>query len=114
MKVVEAWVVDGKKEVAEKNTKHFVGLLNEESQIKQFVDRTMFTELTKIVERIEIEIALKEIKRSKAVGPDNIPVEVGMALGKEEIDILWDLMRKNENQKVILEEWQKKCNRPPF
>lgn len=58
----------------------------------------MFIGLTRLVEKAEIEMSIKLMKRNKAVGTYNIPIEAWMALGNEGIDSLWDQMSKVENQ----------------
>ena len=37
---------------------------------------------------------MRAMKNNKAVGPDNIPIEVCKCLREAGIDMVWDLMRK--------------------
>ena len=57
--------------------------------------------LTPGISREEVEKALKKMKNKKATGPDNIPVEAWKGLGKEGIDMLWDLVCKVYDQEKI-------------
>ena len=58
------------------------------------------------VERGEVRRALAKMKNGKAIGPDGIPAEVWKALGEEGIDLLWDLMKKIEEQEDVPNEWR--------
>ncbi|KAG8222333.1 hypothetical protein J437_LFUL001876 [Ladona fulva] len=57
--------------------------------------------------RVEVKAALKKVKNGKAVGADQIPVEIRKCLAEEGIDVLWDLVRKLSQQEKIPEEWRK-------
>ena len=46
------------------------------------------------------------MKKNKATGPDEIPVEAWRVLGGEGVDLLWDLMIKIEEQEHIPDEWR--------
>ena len=46
------------------------------------------------------------MKKGKAVGPDGIPAEVWKCLGREGIDILWDLMLKIYHQEQMPDMWR--------
>ena len=46
------------------------------------------------------------MKKNKATGPDEIPVEAWRVLGEEGVDLLWDLMTKIEEQEHIPDEWR--------
>ncbi|XP_067121871.1 uncharacterized protein [Centruroides vittatus] len=49
----------------------------------------------------------------KAVGTNRIPVQAWIGLGKEGIDIFWDLMKKLWQQKIP-DEWRKSILAPVF
>ena len=57
-----------------------------------------------ILNREEVEVALKGMKNGKAMGPDGIPVEVWKSLGEEGVDMLLDLLQKIIEQKKMPEE----------
>ncbi|KAG8235168.1 hypothetical protein J437_LFUL015208 [Ladona fulva] len=57
--------------------------------------------------RVEVKAALRKMKNGKAVEADHIPVEVWKCLGEEDIDVLWNLVRKWAQQEKIPEEWRR-------
>lgn len=56
-------------------------------------DGTANLGMTREVTRKEVERAVKKIKNSKAVGPDNIPVAEWRSLGGPGMEKLTELMR---------------------
>ena len=46
------------------------------------------------------------MKKGKAVGPDEIPAEAWKCLGREGIDILWDLICKKHCQERMPDMWR--------
>ena len=56
--------------------------------------------------KADLENALKKMRKNKATGPDEIPVEAWRVLGGEEMDLLWDLMIKIYEQEHIPDEWR--------
>ncbi|KAK4314874.1 hypothetical protein Pmani_013869 [Petrolisthes manimaculis] len=82
-------VLSKEEEVCERCKEYFSGLLNQENHRDYYEDGTPCEGPTRPVERLEVEKALKKMKRNKAVGLDNIPMEAWFALGKEGVDILW-------------------------
>ena len=67
---------------------YFENLLNEEYPREQRQNGTPNQGLTIGVKRAEVESALKKMKRNKATGPDEIPVEAWRVLGGEGVDLL--------------------------
>ncbi|KAG8229341.1 hypothetical protein J437_LFUL007149 [Ladona fulva] len=57
--------------------------------------------------RVEVKAALRKTKNGKAVGADQIAVEVWKCLGEEGIDVVWDMVRRLARQEKIPEEWRK-------
>lgn len=110
----EGRVLSKEEEVRERWKEYFSILLSEENHREYFEDGVPCEGPTRPIERVEVEKALKKMKRNKAVGPDNIPVEAWLALGREGVDILWILMRKIEDQQVIPEEWRESVMVPIF
>ena len=47
---------------------------------------------SRIINREEVEVALKRMKHGKAMGPDGISVEVWKSLGEEPVCMLLDLL----------------------
>ena len=67
-------------------------------------DREPNEGLTSGITREEVVKAVREMKNGKATGPDNIPVEVWKSLGEEGIDMLWDPMKKINQEEKMPEE----------
>ena len=61
-----------------------------------------------------MERALDKMKNGKAVGPDGIPVEVWKCLGREGVDILWDLFSKIYHQEKMPDSWRNSIMVPIF
>ena len=55
----------------------------------------------------EVRSAFKKMKNGKAVGPDNLPIEVCKCLGEEGITFLCEMMNKICEEEHIPEAWQK-------
>ena len=85
---------------------YFEKLLNEENEILIREDGQPNEGVTRGVERAEVVKALARMKNGKAVGPDEIPVEVWKVLGEEGIDLLWDLFKKIYEHEVVPDEWR--------
>ena len=56
----------------------------------------------------EVTKALKKMKSEKAVGPDNIPIEVRKHTGDSDVTCLRDLVEKVLEEKTIPGEWRKR------
>ena len=67
-------------------------------------DREPNEGLTSGITREEVVKAIRKMKNGKATGPDNIPVEVWKSLGEEGIDMLWDPMKKINQEEKMPEE----------
>ena len=67
-------------------------LLNEENPRAVFGDGVPNEGSTREINREEVEVALKEMKNGKAMGPDGISVEIWKSLGEEGVDMLLDLL----------------------
>ena len=92
----------------------FGKLLNEENPRTVFGDGVPNEGLTPAINRKEVEVALKEMKLGKAMGPDGIPVEVWKSLGEEGVDMLLDLLQKIFEQEKMPEEWRDSVIVPIF
>ena len=93
---------------------YFDNLLNEENP-RILIDEGTPTERgTEGINRVEVGQALKIMKKNKAVGPDNIPIEVWQCLGEPGIDIVWDLMKKIYEQEKMPSKWRKSAIIPIY
>ena len=59
------------------------------------------------VSREEVKIALRRMKKGKAVGPDKLPVEVWKCMGKKGILFLTTLFNRILMGEQMLEEWRR-------
>jgi len=55
----------------------------------------------------EVRSALKKMKNGKAVGPDNLPIEVWKCLGEEGITFLCEMLNKICEEERIPKAWRK-------
>jgi len=62
----------------------------------------------------EVEKAMKKMKNGKAVGPDNLPVEVWKSLGIIGIEYLKQELNKIMEEEKIPDEWRKSTLIPIF
>ena len=93
---------------------YFEKLLNEENERLIRDDGEPNDQLVGEVTREEVEGALKKMKNDKSIGPDEIPVEVWKALGREGVDILHQLIRGIMEKEVIPEKWRESTLIPIF
>ncbi|XP_047485847.1 uncharacterized protein LOC125036932 [Penaeus chinensis] len=93
---------------------YFSKLLNEENQrMKRQEPQRSVEEIPEIALE-EVENARKKMKNGKAVGPDNIPVEVWKCLGKTEVEYLTHGFNNIMNIERIPEQWRRSTNIPIF
>ncbi|XP_067137277.1 uncharacterized protein [Centruroides vittatus] len=93
--------------VKERLKEYFRNLLNEENPRTVYENGEANEGVVQDISREEVESVLRKMKMEKAVGTDWIPVEAWRGLGKEGIDILWDLMKKLWQQEKIPDKWRK-------
>ena len=99
-------VLQNEERARERWKDYFENLLNEEYPKEKHQNETPNQGLTIGVTRAEVETALKKMKKNKATGQDEIPVEAWRVLGGEGVDLLWDLMIKIEEQEHMPDEWR--------
>ena len=86
---------------------YFDDLLNQENPRER---REMRTEETKRdVEDISVEVrtALRKMKNGKAQGPDDIPVEVWIALGNNDVEFLVNFFNRLLQGEKMPDEWRR-------
>lgn len=114
MKDGEGNVLADEDEIKERWRSYFEKLMNEENER---IDRVIETGVETRVERVseeEVKIALKGMKRGKAVGPDNIPVEAWRVLGRTGIECLTSILKEVMEKEEIPEEWRDSILVPVF
>uniref|UniRef100_A0AAR2JL50 ribonuclease H n=1 Tax=Pygocentrus nattereri TaxID=42514 RepID=A0AAR2JL50_PYGNA len=94
---------------------YFEELMNEENERER---RTTGGEIVdqevQRINKVEVRAALKRIKNGKAVGPDDIPVEVWRCLGEKAVDFLTRLFNKILESERMPDEWRSSVLVPIF
>ncbi|KAK3506225.1 hypothetical protein QTP70_002928 [Hemibagrus guttatus] len=94
---------------------YFEELMNEENEREKRVEGVNSVE--KKVDKIrkdEVRKALKRMKSGKAVGPDDIPVEVWKCLGEAAVEFLTSLFNRVLESEKMPEEWRRSVLVPIF
>ncbi|MCJ8749155.1 hypothetical protein PDJAM_G00173060 [Pangasius djambal] len=89
--------------------------MNEENERENRVEEV--TSVEQKVDKIrkdEARKALKRMKSGKAVGPDDIPVEVWKCLGEAEVEFLTSLFNRVLESEKMPEEWRRSVLVPIF
>ncbi|KAK3517653.1 hypothetical protein QTP70_014779 [Hemibagrus guttatus] len=94
---------------------YFEELMNEENEREKRVEGVNSVE-QKVdkIRKDEIRKALKRMKSGKAVGPDDIPVEVWKCLGEAAVEFLTSLFNRVLESEKMLEEWRRSVVVPIF
>ncbi|KAL7841885.1 hypothetical protein SRHO_G00255760 [Serrasalmus rhombeus] len=94
---------------------YFEELMNEENKRER---RTTGGEIVdqevQRISKVEVRAALKRMKNGKAVGPDDIPVEVWRCLGEKAVDFLTRLFNKILESERMPDEWRSSVLVPIF
>ncbi|XP_068242147.1 uncharacterized protein [Palaemon carinicauda] len=93
---------------------YFERLLNEENPRSIIVDENPNFGMVRDINREEIKITLSKMKNGKAMGPDEIPVEVCICLGEFGADMLRDLMQKIHWKEKMPRMWRNSFLIPIF
>lgn len=94
---------------------YFQVLMNEENEREKRVEKVNSVE--QVVQKIstyEVRMALKRMKVGKAVGPDEIPVEVWKCLGEAAVEFLTRLFNRILVSEKMPEEWRSSVLVPIF
>ena len=87
---------------------YFEKLMNEENNREPRTEETeMVNEDVNCVSREEVKNALRRMKKGKAVGPDELPVEVWKCMGKMGIAFLTRLFNRLLMGERMPEEWRR-------
>ncbi|KAG7497869.1 hypothetical protein JOB18_045303 [Solea senegalensis] len=94
---------------------YFEELMNEENEREQRVEEmTTVNHEVADISKDEVRGALKRMKNGKAVGPDDIPVEVWKCLGEEAVEFLVRLFNRILESEGMPEEWRRSVMVPIF
>jgi len=87
---------------------YFRTLMNEENPREERIDEQNRMEVDiEEISKEEILTAMKRMKTGKAVGPDNIPVEVWKCMGTKGLVYLTKMFRKIMEEEQIPDDWRK-------
>ncbi|KAK3559121.1 hypothetical protein QTP86_005039 [Hemibagrus guttatus] len=94
---------------------YFEELMNEENEREKRVEGVNSVEQkVDMIRKDEVRKALKRMKSGKAVGPDDIPVEVWKCLGEAGVEFLISLFNRVLESERMPEEWRRSVLVPIF
>ncbi|KAK3571406.1 hypothetical protein QTP86_010698 [Hemibagrus guttatus] len=108
-------VLTSEESVQRRWKEYFEELMNEENEREKRVERVNSVE-QKVdkIRKDEVRKALKRMKSGKAVGPDDIPVEVWKCLGEAAVEFLASLFNRVLESERMPEEWRRSVLVPIF
>ncbi|KAK3574555.1 hypothetical protein QTP86_010175 [Hemibagrus guttatus] len=108
-------VLTSEESVQRRWKEYFEELMNEENEREKRVEGVNSVE-QKVdkVRKDEVRKALKRMKSGKAVGPDDIPVEVWKCLGEAAVEFLTSLFNRVLESERMPEEWRRSVLVPIF
>ncbi|KAK3529887.1 hypothetical protein QTP86_007205 [Hemibagrus guttatus] len=108
-------VLTSEESVQRRWKEYFEELMNEENEREKRVEGVNSVE-QKVdkIRKDEVRKALKRMKSGKAVGPDDIPVEVWKCLGEAAVEFLVSLFNRVLESERMPEEWRRSVLVPIF
>ncbi|KAK3537373.1 hypothetical protein QTP70_008831 [Hemibagrus guttatus] len=108
-------VLTSEESVQRRWKEYFEELMNEENEREKRVEGVNSVE-QKVdkIRKDEVRKALKRMKSGKAVGPDDIPVEVWKCLGEAAVEFLASLFNRVLERERMPEEWRRSVLVPIF
>ncbi|KAK3559897.1 hypothetical protein QTP86_026171 [Hemibagrus guttatus] len=108
-------VLTSEESVQRRWKEYFEELMNEENEREKRVEGVNSVE-QKVdkIRKDEVRKALKRMKSGKAVGPDDIPVEVWKCLGEVAVEFLTSLFNRVLESERMPEEWRRSVLVPIF
>ncbi|XP_068210309.1 uncharacterized protein [Palaemon carinicauda] len=85
---------------------YFERMLNEENPRSIIADENPTLGMVSDIDRVKIRVALRKMKKGKATGPNESPVEVWKCLGEFGGDMLWYLMKKIHQKEKMSRMWR--------
>ncbi|KAK3522726.1 hypothetical protein QTP86_030801 [Hemibagrus guttatus] len=108
-------VLTSEESVQRRWKEYFEELMNEENEREKRVEGVNSVE-QKVdkIRKDEVRKALKRMKSGKAIGPDDIPVEVWKCLGEAAVEFLTSLFNRVLESERMPEEWRRSVLVPIF
>ncbi|KAK3548290.1 hypothetical protein QTP70_009094 [Hemibagrus guttatus] len=115
VRVRDGRVLTSEESVQRRWKEYFEELMNEENEREKRVEGVNSVE-QKVdkIRKDEVRKALKRMKSGKAVGPDDIPVEVWKCLGEAAVEFLASLFNRVLESERMPEEWRRSVLVPIF
>ncbi|KAK3542878.1 hypothetical protein QTP70_006134 [Hemibagrus guttatus] len=107
-------VLTSEESVQRRWKEYFEELMNEENEREKRVEGVNSVEQKSKIGKDEVRKALKRMKSGKAVGPDDIPVEVWKCLGEAAVEFLTSLFNRVLESERMPEEWRRSVLVPIF
>ena len=108
-------VLTGASSVMGRWKEYFEELMNEDNEREQRVEEvTVVDQEVAKISKDEVRRALKRMKSGKALGPDDIPVEVWKCLGEVAVEFLTGLFNRILDGEKMPEEWRRSVLVPIF
>ncbi|KAK3570071.1 hypothetical protein QTP86_010237 [Hemibagrus guttatus] len=108
-------VLTSEESVQRRWKEYFEELMNEENKREKRVEGVNSVEQkVDMIRKDEVRKALKRMKSGKAVGPDDIPVEVWKCLGEAAVEFLASLFNRVLESERMPEEWRRSVLVPIF
>ncbi|KAK3560232.1 hypothetical protein QTP86_002181 [Hemibagrus guttatus] len=108
-------VLTSEESVQRRWKEYFEELMNEENETEKRVEGVNSVEQkVNKIRKDEVRKALKRMKSGKAVGPDDIPVEVWKCLGEVAVEFLTSLFNRVLESERMPEEWRRSVLVPIF
>ncbi|KAF7658937.1 hypothetical protein LDENG_00005840 [Lucifuga dentata] len=108
-------VLTGARSVMGRWKEYFEELMNEENERERRVEEvTVVNQEVAKISKDEVRRSLKRMKSGKAVGPDDIPVEVWKCLGEVAVEFLTRLFNEILESERMPEEWRRSVLVPIF
>ncbi|KAK3521727.1 hypothetical protein QTP70_015844 [Hemibagrus guttatus] len=108
-------VLTSEESVQRRWKEYFEELMNEENEREKRVEGVNSVEQkVNKIRKDEVRKALKRMKSGKAVGPDDIPVEVWKCLGEAAVEFLASLFNRVLENERMPEEWRRSVLVPIF
>ncbi|KAK3511538.1 hypothetical protein QTP70_009333 [Hemibagrus guttatus] len=108
-------VLTSEESVQRRWKEYFEELMNEENErVKRVEGVNSVEQKVDKIRKDEVRKALKRMKSGKAVGPDDIPVEVWKCLGEAAVEFLTSLFNRVLESERMPEEWRRSVLVPIF